>query len=399
LRIEEFTKAAPGNLVPSRIQERYGREGREIPASVEVQAFVPDNLPPAAGMDEVVRQVLHELLEAQTQLSRLEGRAKGVVQPRLLMAPFWRREARLSSLIEDTVTTPEQVAIAEASLRAEDAETREVLNYIRALGHGLRSPLPICNRLIRELHSELLSGVRGERDLPGEFRREQNYIGNSALGIREARFVPPPAGMVLEECMQALEQFFNRTNHNLPALIAIALAHYQFECIHPFRDGNGRIGRLLIVLSLCREGILSQPWIYISAYLEREKQVYKDLLLRVSTHADWTSWLRFMLKGFAISASDASAKVERLLELREEFRARLTKPRSSALSVRLIDQLFEKPAIRVRQAVELLGVTQTAVRRHLAHLVELGILHEVDVSRKEKLWLSRKIIEVSEAES
>ncbi|MBI5364046.1 MAG: Fic family protein [Planctomycetes bacterium] len=399
MKQEQFTPDAPGRLVPSRAFERRTNQGRLETVPVSTLAFIPDPLPPAVEWGNMYERLLPRLLEAQAAMSRLDGRARGVVEPRLLMGPFWRREARLSSLIEDTVTTPEKLAVAEAGGQLVDADTREVVNYLRAFAHGRRSQLPICSRLIREMHERLLEGVRGGTDKPGFFRTEQNYIGRESMGVAQARFVPPPPGEVLDRCMHEFESFCNRADGSIPDLIAIPLAHYQFECVHPFRDGNGRLGRLLIVLSLHRAGVISEPWIYVSGFLEEHKAHYQDLLLRVSTHGDWQAWLEFMLRCFAESAADASNRVERMLRLRDELRAGVTKARSSALMLRLIDRLFEYPAVTVRQACELLGITHTAVRRHLAKLVDMGVLELVENTGKEQYWIARRILEVSEGQA
>lgn len=399
MKESSFTAAAPGRLVPSAAFERRTQQGRMEIVSIATPAYLPDPLPPDLDWPRLLGGLVPQLLEAQAALSRLEGRARGILEPRLLMGPFWRREARLSSLIEDTVTTPEKLAAAEAGQQGVEPETKEVVNYLRAFQHGQNSGLPVCSRLIREMHSLLLEGVRGGRDRPGAFRSEQNYIGNEAQGVLGARFVPPPPGEPLEQCMRQFEAFCNQSPASIPPLVAIPLAHYQFECIHPFRDGNGRLGRLLVVLSLSRAGIVSQPWIYVSGFLEQNKRLYQDLLLRVSTHGDWHAWLDFMLRCFAISAADSAERVERILELRDELRGQVTRARSSVLMLRLIDRLFERPVITVKQACELLGITHTAVRRHLARLVQLGVLEPIESSGKEQFFLARRILEVSEGQA
>ncbi|NUP94649.1 MAG: Fic family protein [Planctomycetaceae bacterium] len=393
---KDFLADAPGRIVASSAYEIRILDGVRGTIPVPTPAFLPDSLPPRLDWPRVLGRITPELIDAERALARLEGRARGVLEPRILMGPFWRREARLSSLIEDTVTTPERLAVAEVNPEASESETREVFNYLAALRHGRESNLPICGRLIREMHAILLTGVRGEQDLPGKYRTEQNYIGSGALGVARARFVPPPPSEV-ERSMADFESFLNLTPRPLPELVIIPLAHYQFECIHPFRDGNGRLGRLLILLSLCRGEVLSQPWIYISDYLERNRDTYRDLLLRVSTHGDWEAWLRFMLIGFAESARSASESVERILALRDELRGRVTSPRSSALLLTMVDRLFERPVINVKQAMELLGVSHTAVRGHLKRLVDLGILEEIVGGGRQQYWLARSILDASDA--
>jgi Fic family protein len=396
LKSDIFQQGAPGTLVPSGAFEARTRGGVRETVEVRPVAFVPHPLPPDLDWIPLLGRIMPELLAAQAELSLLEGRARGVLDPRILMGPFWRREARLSSLIEDTVTTPERLAVAEATEEVDESDTREVVNYLRALRYGLTSTLPICERLIRDMHRRLLDGVRGGRDRPGEYRTEQNYIGNEAVGVTGARFVPPPHSDV-QRCMAELEKFLNRYPAELPALVAIPLAHYQFECIHPFRDGNGRLGRLLIILSLCRDRLLSQPWIYVSDYLEKNRQAYRDALLAVSTNGDWEAWLRFMLTGLAESARSAASGVEQILKLRDELRARITSPRSSALLLTVVDRLFEKPVITVKQACELLNVSHTAVRRHIRRLEKLRILEETPGPGRQQYWIARQILEVSDS--
>lgn len=391
-----FRTDAPGRLVRTSAYEVVVRAGVPETVSVSGQAFVPDPLPPKIEWDSLVGRVTESLVTAERSLARLDGKASRLTDPRLLLGPFWRREARLSSLIEDTVTTPRELALVDAGRTVEKSEQREVLNYIRALEHGLESKLPLSNRLIRDMHRVLLEGVRGERDTPGEFRREQNYIGNQARGFSGARFVPPPAGEPLEECMKQLERFLNDQSQAVPDLIGIALTHYQFEAIHPFRDGNGRLGRLIIVLAICKRGILSKPLLYVSEYFEKNKEEYKSLLLRISTHGEWEDWIRFVLNGLGETAIDAGKRVDKVLSLREELIKRVTGPRTSSLQIQLIDHLFTKPAITVKKARQVLGVTDTAARRHIESLVRHRILEEMQDSGREQWYLARRIFEATD---
>lgn len=396
MKTESFAKSAPGSLVPTQAFDLVQKGQLQEPVAVKGVAFVPDPLPPRIDWERVLGRLTSEVLAATRAIAVLEGRALHVVNERLLLGPFWRREARLSSLIEETITTPEKLALAGVDPTSTDGDTREVWNYVRALEHGLNSPLPLSGRLLREMHAILLEGVRGSRDRPGEYRGEQNYIGDGARGFARARFVPPPAGATLERCMSELERFMNADSTGVPALIAVALTHYQFECIHPFRDGNGRLGRLLIVLELCRTKQVTRPWVYVSDYLESNRDVYKDALLAVSQDGEWEAWIRFMLRGFAASADDALHRMDRILALREELRAAVTGPRSSSLMLELIDDLFERPVISVKRACALLDITHTAVRRHLAKLVDLGVIEPLPDIGREQYWIARRILAVSE---
>lgn len=353
---QKITSFTSGKLVPTVAhEERMQGTVREV-VEVAGKAFLPNPLPPSLNWDQLVGTVRRELIAAERALAGLNGRASKLPNPHLLLGPFARREARLSSLIEDTVATPKEIALAESGLVLERDDPKEIVNYIRALNHGLDSQLPLCNRLFKQMHEILLENVRGGRDLPGQFRREQNYIGKKSLGFRHARFVPPPHGEPLERGMNELEKFVNKPPEEVPELIAIALAHYQFECIHPFRDGNGRLGRLIMTLSLCKYGLLSKPYIYVSEYFSKHEEKYKDLLLRVSTEGAWEEWIRFVLSAFAVQAAAADARADALLCLQAQYAGRLTGPKSSSLLLRLCDHLFLRPAITIDDAQRVLGV-------------------------------------------
>jgi Fic family protein len=315
--------------------------------------------------------------------------------------PLLHREAILSSRIEGTITTPQDLVLFEVSgasgaskdSRVEDA--KEVANYISAMQHGLRplKELPVCLRLLREIHGELLKGVRGERERPGEFRDGQNSVGNPGQPIAAARFVPPPVPEMME-CLDAFERYVNRRLEpdDHPPVIELALVHYQFETIHPFRDGNGRIGRLLMPLLLCCRGRMPEPLLYLSSYFERNREQYMDLLLRVSQKGDWDSWLHFFLSGVIDCAEEAVRQAERLLTLRDQYHRQFQSARSSALLQKLIDNLFQAPAITIGQASKVLHVTPAAAAYNIAKLEKAGILEEVMKRRKGKIFLARGIL-------
>lgn len=394
-RITTFTS---GKLVPTVVhEERFKGSVREV-AEVRGKAFLPYALPPKLDWDRIVGSSRRELIAAERALARLNGRASKLPNPHLLLGPFARREARLSSLIEDTVATPKEIALAESGVLFGRDDPKEIANYIFALNHGLDSPLPLCNRLFKEMHEILLRGVRGGRDLPGHFRREQNYIGKKSLGFLQARFVPPPHGEILERCMADLEQFVNGPHEQIPELVSIALGHYQFECIHPFRDGNGRLGRLIMTLSLCKYGLLSKPYIYVSEFFSKHEEKYKDLLLRVSTEGAWEAWIRFVLEAFAVQARAADIRADAILCLQSEYTHKLTGPHSSSLLIRLCDHLFSRPVITIDDAEKVLGVTKTAARRHVATLVKKGILDKSEEYGKAHVFVANGIIAAAETE-
>jgi len=395
MRSKDFQKGSPGRLVNTQVHER--REGGKL-IETKGMAFVPNPLPPKLDWVTTLGRLWRVHSEAERNLGLLEGKASRLTDARLLHAPFMRQEARLSSLIEDTVATPEEVVLAEAGQPMPRVEALEVNNYLRALRFGWESELPLCVRLIKEMHKLLLTGVRGGKDLPGEFRREQNYIGNERAGFVAARFVPPPAGEELDRSIRDLEKFMNASHKEFPTLVAMALAHYQFEAIHPFRDGNGRLGRLLIVLWLRKQGILSHPLLYVSAYFERHKDDYKRLLLEVSTQAGWEKWLEFVLEAVAVEAASAASRIEKLLVLRSELVEKVTGQRRSILCQRLIDHLFSKPAVTVREVREVLSISETAASNHIDFLVEKGILDCLDDRAKPRLYLARSIVQAASDE-
>lgn len=376
-----FTPASPGRLVPT-----FGG----------AQAFVPAPLPRTLDLDLATVRLLSV---AERRLGALGGATGRLVNPWLLAAPFLRQEAILSSRIEGTVTTPEQLVlleVADAAAGAPDGregdDTREVANFVRATEHALREldRLPVSVRLLRDTHRILMTGVRGDRERPGELRDAQNFIG-ADTDIRRARFVPPPH-TELPNLLDDFERYVNDPEPELPLLVRVALAHYQFETIHPFRDGNGRIGRLLVLLLLLRDGALPAPLLPVSTYLERHRERYMDLLLAVSVEGAWLPWIRFFLDAVAESAAHASAQVDGLLALRERWHAWLQSTRSSVVLLKLVDALFQSPALSVTQAAELLGVTYAAAAANVQKLVDAGILVEATGRRRARVFLAPEVL-------
>lgn len=288
--------------------------------------------------------LIARLSDAERALGELAGVGQMLPNPHLLINPFLRREAVLSSRIEGTVTDLQQLLLfeaeaVEASDEAAVADAREVSNYVRALEYGLRRlrDMPVSLWLIRDLHAQLLEDVRGEDQRPGEFRDRQNYIGARRQPIQSARFVPPPAHEV-QTAMADLEQYV-LAQHEIPFLIKLALIHYQFETIHPFMDGNGRIGRLLITLLLCERAYLPAPLLYLSAYFERHRDEYVDGLLGVSQRGAWEEWVAFFLRGIAEQSRDAIRRSQRLLALQQSYHHKLHQARGTAPQFQLVDEL------------------------------------------------------------
>lgn len=399
MRKADFQTGSPGRLVGTEINARRERNG--VPEIVAVQglAFVPNPLPPALDWERTIGRHCERFLRAERNIARLDAAASRLPNPHLLLRPLMYREAVESSEIENTIATLEEVVLQSSGARFERPDPAEVHNYIRALDFGLKSDYPFGKHLANEMHAILMSGVRGAEKRPGNFRNDQNLIGKDGDSLDSARFVPPPPGPYLNDCMAALFEFLSREHEGLPALVRIALMHYQFEAVHPYRDGNGRLGRLLITLALCRFGLLRQPAVYMSGYFERNRKGYYDRLLAVSTRGAWDDWLAFFLDGAAEQAADASERVDALFALREEFAARITSKRMSVLMRRLIDHLFESPAITVRDVIKLLKISDTAARRHVQTLVGLGVLEEWRKSEHPQRYIARDILRVAEGKA
>ena len=361
-------------------------------------AFNPPPLPPPLGATwELARQVS----EADRALSELAGIGRTLPNPHLLIAPFIRREAVLSSRIEGTQASLSDLFSYEGAgvVNPPASDVREVFNYVQALEHGLArlKELPISLRLIREVHGRLMAGVRGEHLTPGEFRRSQNWIGPAGCTLSEATFVPPPE-TEMTRALGELEKYLHAPSP-LPPLVRLALLHYQFEAIHPFLDGNGRMGRLLVTLLLCAEGLLREPLLYLSAYFERSRQEYYRLLLEVSRSGTWEEWVIFFLRGVAEQARDAIRRSEQLIQLREDFRQRVQAARGSARLLALLDHLFSHPAITMAHAAAKLKVTHFAAAKNVRKLVAQGILQETTGRRRNRVFVAPAIISVLEAPS
>jgi Fic family protein len=305
----------------------------------------------------------------------------------------------LSSRIEGTQASLSDLLFFEALGQKEPQppDVREVSNYVKALEYGLKrlEKLPVSLRLIREMHQKLMEGVRGEHLTPGEFRRSQNWIGPPGCTLMEATFVPPPEEE-MQEALGPLEKYlYDRSG--LPPLIRLAMIHYQFEAIHPFLDGNGRIGRLILTLLLCAEGLLPQPLLYLSAYFEQHRQQYYDLLLAVSQTGAWSEWVIFFLRGVAQQSQDAVLRSDRLLNLWQECRRKLQSPRASALSLQLVDELFSYPAITAAWAAKRLDVTPRSAQLNIEKLVRAGILREETGKRRNRIFVAHEIVKIIEA--
>ena len=358
-------------------------------------AFLPDPLPPTL---ELTWELAREISAADRSLSELAGIGRTLPNPHLLIRPFMTREAVLSSRIEGTQASLSDLFYFEAASAPprKDSDVYEVHNYIRALEHGLKrlSELPVCMRLLREMHAELMHGVRGAHLTPGKLRTSQNWIGPGNCTLNDAKFVPPPAED-MPEALSALEKFWHSPSP-LPMVVRLALVHYQFEAIHPFLDGNGRIGRLLIVLLLCAEKVLPQPMLYLSAYLERYRAEYYRLLLAVSQDGRWNEWVSFFLRGIAEQSRDAVQRSEKLLGLWQQYRRKLQSARSSALLLKLVDELFHRPMLTFGQARDVLQITFRSAQSNVQKLVHAGILEEMPGRSYGRIFIAREVLKILE---
>lgn len=357
-------------------------------------AFVPPPLPPDLRLDE---NLVSALSTADRAVGELAGVGRTLAQPEILLAPIIRREAVLSSRIEGTRASLSDLVLFEVEPGVADRATdvQEVLNNVRALEHVIspRRRLPLSLPLLLEAHEILMTSVRGGYATPGQFRRSQNWIGHPGSTLDDATFVPPPPDRMWE-CLDTLEKFLHAA-HDLPPLILIGCAHYQFEAIHPFIDGNGRVGRLLIALLLIEWGLLDSPMLDISAYIEPRRADYYDRLLRVSTHGDWAAWLDYFLRAVATQASDATRRAHALQNLRDRYRESVSSARASSLLPLLIDTLFHTPALTIARAAEVLGVSRRAATQTIERLISVGVLAETPRAGRARLFIAREILNVA----
>ncbi len=346
--------------------------GRLAPIEGGNLAFVPDNLPRQV---DLTPQLVYLLDEASRAVATLAGVGETVPNPHLLINPFMRREAVLSSRIEGTEASLSDLFLYEAMpTERPKGDVAEVANYVRALERGLNllNELPICLRLANEMHHVLLSGVRGAGPHAGNIRPSQVWIGSPGTPVQDATYVPPPAHLILD-LLHDWETFANE-DPLMPPLVQCALMHYQFEAIHPYVDGNGRLGRLLIVLFLQTKGVLPQPLLYLSAYFERDRQAYYDHLFRVSATGDWQTWIGYFLDGVFEQAQDTLRRARHMRNLHEDMKSQLQENRESANALMLLDDLFERPFMTAPLAAKLLGISPAGARRILDRMHGLGIL-------------------------
>lgn len=371
--------------------------GRVIRTLKDYEAFLPNPLPPDTVWSN---ELLAALSQADRSLAHLAEAGKSFPVPHVAVKPFIRKEAVLSSQIEGTRTTFQELLSFEAgqlSLVRDTEDAREVHNYVQAVDYGLErlETFPLSIRLIREIHEILMQGVRGESMTPGEVRQSQNWIGRPGAALEKARYVPPPP-KELHDCLSDLEKFIH-VDSDLPPLLRIGMIHYQFEAIHPFLDGNGRVGRLLVTFLLVAWELLSQPLLYLSNFIDSNRQEYYDRLLAVSQKGEWEAWLLFFLEGVHSQAEDASHRISRLENLRLSYRELFAKDRSRATLGMLVDYLIGSPITSITQAQEALNIgSYNMIQRNIEKLEALGIVREVTGNKRNRIYHAEEILEVLE---
>lgn len=374
-----------------------GRAGRYVAQPTGYRAFMPALLPPEPPI-QITGELQTLLSEASLALGRLDGSIQTLPNADLFVLMYVRKEAVLSSQIEGTQSSLQDLLAAEAKVlrqhRPRDVD--EVVNYVRAMNHGLaRLPeLPVSLRLIREIHAELLRGVRGSHLTPGELRTSQNWIGPPGCTLQEAAYVPPPPYRVAQD-LSELERFIH-TDTALPLLVRIGLVHAQFETIHPFLDGNGRVGRLLITFLLCEQRVLLKPVLYLSYFFRRHRQQYYEELQSVRDRGTWERWLGFFLRGVVEVSGQATDTVRRILALRETHRRAITETlgRAAGNGHRVLDHLYERPIASVADVQGLIGTTYATANNLVARLADCDILQEFTGQSRNRIFRYREYIDL-----
>ncbi len=364
-----------------------------------IRAFIPKPLPLSESPVDIDGGILELLSNANNALARLDGSVATLPAPDAFVRMYARKEAVLSSRIEGTLSTLRDLLTAEAgvtSVPANRADTEEILNYVQAMkkGFSLMNELPLSKRLIKEVHAELLKGVRGESRAPGEFRQNQVWIGPVGAGIGDAVFVPPPANMV-EQCMGEFETYMN-SDTMLPPLIKIGLAHVQFETIHPFLDGNGRVGRLLIAFMLSNEGLLNKPVLYLSSYFMKHRRQYYDALQEAQNEGGLQKWIEYFLQGVAEVGKQAAETTQRIILLREQDRVTALKEfgRSAYDAYSILEHLYANPIVSVSEIQKLTSRSRQAAAKTVQRFVECGILKELSGKMRYRYFIYEKYVQL-----
>ncbi|MFP3020450.1 MAG: Fic family protein [Wolbachia sp.] len=367
--------------------------GKVVRAFAGYQAFIPSPLPPKFEWDN---DLVNSLSRADHILGMLSREGAKLPNPHLLMRPFIVREAVLSSRIEGTQATLGEILAQEAGANVDrnPDDLQEVRNYISALDYGLKrlQSFPLSLQLVKEIHGKLMQGVRGSRATPGEFRRVQNWIGSPGCTIDTAKYVPPMPGELMG-CLDSFEKFLH--DRTLPPLIHIALCHYQFEAIHPFLDGNGRIGRLLITLLLIERKLLSSPLLYLSAFFEATRSEYYDQLYNISNRGTWHDWFSYFLNGVVLQSLDALSRAERINILIANWQTEVSS-KTEGVASGIVRYLAVNPYFTIRKVVENLGVVFTTAQRAIVKLEDLGIVSQTSQGKRDRVYCATDILNILE---
>ncbi len=358
----------------------------------QYNVFIPNPLPPKIEFDDDLVLVLSK---AEEKLGKLSGVGLTLPSPNLLIVPYLRKEAIMSTRIEGTRISLQEVLLSEAKEKEEKTkDAQEVINYINTVNYALTKieNSPINLDLIKGMHKVLMEDVRGNEKAPGEFREVQNWIGSEFSKVSDAIFVPPNPEAV-PKLMEDLIDYLN-TEHNVPVLVRCALMHYQFETVHPFCDGNGRIGRSLITVYLCKKKKIIKPLLYISEFFEKHRMEYNELFLRTGQTGKFESWIKFFLKAIEVQSEDALLRAHKLLELREAYRKRVQSEAQSSDILNIIDYLFSNPFITVKKAQLITGVTYPTAKKYMEKLAKYEILKETKRLQREKTFVAHEIYEI-----
>jgi Fic family protein len=392
MREADFKSVPPTGQLVTTVFADWSSDG--APRSSRGIAFVPNPLPPPVDAVNFIGRLYGPLDRAKTNLLRLEARVEASPSRTILLAAMRAREVQSSSKIEDTVAPLKDIALATLDSERDYGDATEVRRNREAIELGLRSKLPVSIRLLNDMHRVLITSPAKR---PGRFRDIQAYIGSKAGGFENARFVPPPPDRV-DESMRHWEMYVNpqaiqaQERVRLPLLIELALAHYQFEAIHPYSDGNGRLGRALVNITPIKNGLLRQPVCNLSEWVHEHRQEYYDHLLRVSTHGDWEGWVRFFCTALAEQADLDLQRADRVASLYDKYQILITQRRRSIMLTKLIDHLFEQQAVTIPAAAQVLGVSYTAAQRHVEFLVKQGVLKQLGKGGYHKIYLAMNII-------
>ena len=380
-------------MVASASERERQPHGRLVDCPGGYRAYLPSPLPPPLTWDE---RLTVSLSSADRAIGRLAGEGRRLSNPHRLLRPFVRKEAVLSSRIEGTQATLGELLAAEAGAAVDrsPADLREVGNYVAALEYGLErlDTLPVSLRLVREMHECLMRGVRGDMATPGEFRRSQNWIGRPGCTLHDATYVPPPASELMA-CLDAWERFLH--DDALPPLVHAALAHSQFEAIHPFLDGNGRVGRLLITLLLVKRDVMPSPLLYLSVYFEATREEYYARLLGVTERGEWEEWLIYFLRGIVAQSEDAVDRIQRIDDLLSRWKQELVSGQSR-VPEKALDLFAETPFWNVGGVAGRLDVAFTTAQRAIDRLAAAGVITRVGEAQRNRVYCAEAILDVLE---